>query len=180
MHAATFALMKAADAYYPAVQDDPIKMAKLARAAHKIAGFENTRVPFDETVEISAYGTITGWKGASRHPLVLQHLISKPEDVDKLNIPDPRTEGKVPMVLEAVRLLDEERRDVPIFLGIISPLMLAMQLRGDHETMMDMTNNQKLLEDLLEKTTEFILEYTREAVEAGAYLRSVQDIRRAF
>ncbi len=168
MHTATVALMKAANAFYPEVQDDPIKMARLARAAHEIAGFENARVPFDETVEVTAYGTITGRKGLARHPLVLQHLIAKKEDVDRLHVPDPRTEGKVPVVLEAVRLLDEERRDVPIFLGIISPLMLAMQLRGDHETMMDMTTDPDLLKDLLGKTTDFILEYAREAVEAGA------------
>jgi [methyl-Co(III) methylamine-specific corrinoid protein]:coenzyme M methyltransferase len=167
MHTGTIALMKASNAFYPEVQDDPIKMARLARAAHELAGFENARVPFDETVEVSAYGTITGRKGMSRHPLVLQHLISKPEDVEKLHVPDPRTEGKVPVVLEAVRLLDEERRDIPIFLGIISPLMLAMQLRGDHETMLDMTNDPELLKQLLGKTTDFILEYAREGVEAG-------------
>jgi [methyl-Co(III) methylamine-specific corrinoid protein]:coenzyme M methyltransferase len=167
MHTGTIALMKASNAFYPEVQDDPIKMARLARAAHELAGFENARVPFDETVEVSAYGAITGRKGMSRHPLVLQHLIVKPEDVEKLHVPDPRTEGKVPVVLEAVRLLDEERRDVPIFLGIISPLMLAMQLRGDHETMLDMTNDPELLKQLLSKTTDFILEYAREGVEAG-------------
>ena len=55
-----------------------------------------------------------------------------------------------------------------MFLGIISPLMLAMQLRGDHETMMDMANDPELLKELLRRTTDFILEYAREAVEAGA------------
>ena len=168
MHTATTALMKAADAYYPMVQDDPIKMARLAIAAHDVAGFENTRVPFDESVEVSAFGVITGRKGAQRQPIVLQHIISKSEDVDKLHIPDPRTEGKVPVVLEAVRLLNNERMDVPILLGIISPLMLAMQLRGDHEAMLDMTNDPALLKELLNKSTDFILEYVREGVEAGA------------
>jgi uroporphyrinogen-III decarboxylase len=60
MHAATTALMKAATAYFPEVQDDPIKMARLAIATHDVAGFENVRVPFDETVETSAFGVLTG------------------------------------------------------------------------------------------------------------------------
>jgi uroporphyrinogen-III decarboxylase len=111
---------------------------------------------------------ITGRKGVVRQPLVLQRMITKPEDVDRLHIPDPRTDGKVPVVLEAVRLLEREKREVPVFLGIISPLMLAMQLRGDDETMMDMSADPNLLKELLGKTTEFILEYAREAVEAGA------------
>jgi [methyl-Co(III) methylamine-specific corrinoid protein]:coenzyme M methyltransferase len=168
MHAGTIALMKASNAFYPEVQDNPLKMARLARAANEIAGFENVRVPFDEAVEVSAYGAITGRKGMIRHPLILKHLITKAEDVDLLQVPDPRIDGKVPVVLEAVRLLEGERKDVPIFLGIISPLMLAMQLRGDYETMTDMANNPKLLKQLLGKTTDFILEYSREAVEAGA------------
>ncbi|MDD1744106.1 MAG: hypothetical protein LUO85_05720, partial [Methanomassiliicoccales archaeon] len=168
MHTATVALMKVANAFYPEVQDDPIKMARLAMASHDIAGFENTRVPFDETVEVSAYGALTGRKGAMRQPLVLHHQVGGPEDVDRLQVPDPRTDGKVSVVLEAVRFLNQERRDVPVFLGIISPLMLAMQLRGDHETMLDMTNDPHLVKSLLNKTTSFILEYAREAVEAGA------------
>jgi [methyl-Co(III) methanol/glycine betaine-specific corrinoid protein]:coenzyme M methyltransferase len=170
MHAAITSLMKGAGAYYPEVQDDPIKMARLAIAAHNIAGFENVTVPFDETVETSAFGVMTGRKGAQRLPMVLKHKIIHPEDVDRLHIPDPRTEGKVPVVLEAVRLLEaewEESEEVPILLGIISPLMLAVQLRGDHETLLDMEHNPDLLKALLNKTTEFILEYLREAVEAG-------------
>ena len=170
MHAATTALMKAAKAHYPEVQDNPIKMARLAIAAHDIAGFENVTVPFDETVETSAFGVMTGRKGAQRLPMILQHKIAHPGDVDKLHVPDPRTEGKVPVVLEAVRLLEGEwdaSEEVPIFLGIISPLMLAVQLRGDHETLLDMENDPSLLKALLNKTTDFILEYLREAVEAG-------------
>jgi [methyl-Co(III) methylamine-specific corrinoid protein]:coenzyme M methyltransferase len=157
-------------AYFPEVQDDPLKMARLAIAAHDVAGFENVMVPFDETVEISAFGVTTGRMGAQRLPLVLEHKIAHPEDVDRLHIPDPRTEGKVPMVLEAVRLLEaewESSEEVPIFLGIISPLMLAVQLRGDHEALMDMEHDPGLLKALLSKTTDFLLEYLREAVEAG-------------
>lgn len=170
MHAATTGFMKAATAYYPEVQDDPIKMARLAITAHDMGGFENVRVPFDESVETSAFGVVTGRKGAQRLPLILQHKIAHPGDVDKLQIPDPRTEGKVPVVLEAVRMLEEEWdevEEVPIFIGITSPLMLAIQLRGDHEVLLDMEKDAPLLKSLLNKTTDFILEYLREAVEAG-------------
>ncbi|MCU0861242.1 MAG: hypothetical protein MUE65_02870 [Methanomassiliicoccales archaeon] len=170
MHAATTALMKASSSYYPEIQDDPVKMARLAIAAHDLAGFENVRVPFDESVEVSAFGVATGRMGAQRLPVVLQRMVSGPEDVDRLHVPDPRNGGKVPIVLEAIRLLEdewEEVEEVPIFLGITSPMMLAMQLRGDHESLMDMEKDPALLNALLSKTTAFILEYVREAVEAG-------------
>lgn len=168
MHTATTALMKAANAYYPEVQDNPLKMVRLAMAGHTVAGFENVRVPFDESVEVSSFGVITGRKGAMRQPLVLQYPVSRPEDVEKLQLPDPRTDGKVPVVLEAIRLLESERKDLPIILGIISPLMLAMQLRGHHQVMHDMINDPELLKELLTKTTDFVIAYVREGVEAGA------------
>jgi [methyl-Co(III) methylamine-specific corrinoid protein]:coenzyme M methyltransferase len=170
MHTATTGLMKAASAFYPEIQDDPVKMARLAIASHNLAGFEDVRVPFDDSVEVSAFGVLTRHMGAQRLPVVLQRRVSKTDDVDRLLVPDPRTEGKVPVVLEAVRILEEEWEEaveVPIFLGITSPLMLAMQLRGDHETLMDMDKDPSLLKALLAKTTDFILEYVREAVEAG-------------
>lgn len=167
MHAGTTALMKAATAYYPEIQKDPIKMARLAKAAHDIAGFENVRVPFDESVEISAFGIKTGRKGMQRLPLVLQHMINKPEDIDTLHVPEPKSAGKVPVVLKAVEFLEDEMSDVPIFLGIISPLMLALQLRGDHELLFDMEKDPDHLKVLLEKTTNFILEYVKEAAEIG-------------
>jgi len=171
LHAATTALMKASDSYFPEVQDDPVKMARLAIAAHDAAGFENVRVPFDESVEASAFGVITGRMGAQRLPLVLQHIISSPSDVDALTVPDPKAEGRPPRVLQAVRWLEEEWKEseeVPVFIGITSPLMLAMQLRGDHEVLLDMHQDPFLLGKLLGKLTEFILEYLRAAVEAGA------------
>jgi MtaA/CmuA family methyltransferase len=45
--------------------------------------------------------------------------------------------------------------------------MLAVQLRGDHEILLDMEQNPDALRVLLKKSTDFILEYLREAVEAG-------------
>ncbi|HSV42135.1 MAG TPA: uroporphyrinogen decarboxylase family protein [Methanomassiliicoccales archaeon] len=167
MHAGTTALMKASAAYYPMVQDDPVKMARLAKAGHDIARFENVRVPFDESVEVSAFGIRTGYHALQRFPQVLQHQMLRPEDVDGLQVPDPKGSGKVPVVLKAVEVLQGGMEGVPIFLGIISPLMLAMQLRGDQEALFDMQDDPGLLKGLLEKTTDFIMEYVDEAARMG-------------
>jgi [methyl-Co(III) methylamine-specific corrinoid protein]:coenzyme M methyltransferase len=175
MHTATTALMKAAGAYYPQVQDDPHKMARLAEVAYTEAGIENVRIPFDESVEVSAFGAITGHKGATRHPIVLQHLVRSAEEIDSLHVPDPLTSGRTKVVIKAAWVLDNERKTLPVLLGIISPLMLAMQLRGDHELMMDMFEDPPLVEALLEKATTFLIDYTRGAAEAGVDMIVIDD-----
>jgi len=168
MQTAPAALMKEANAYYPEIQDHPEKMARLAMAGHKFLGFESARVPFDESVEASAFGAATGQANIQRHPIILRHLIKGPEDVDRLEIPDPRKAGRTPLVIEAVRILDTEKKTMPVLIGIISPLMLAMQLRGDNEVMSDMVNDKALLHKLLDRTTTFILDYMKAAFDAGA------------
>jgi [methyl-Co(III) methylamine-specific corrinoid protein]:coenzyme M methyltransferase len=167
MHSATSDLMRSADAFFPYVQDDPVKMARLAKAGHDVAGFENVRVPFDESVEVSAFNVATGMKGLQRTPMVLESLVNDLDDLESLQVPDPRTSGKVPAVLKAVDILQSKMRDVPIFLGIITPWTLATQLRGETVCLLDMVNENRLLEGLLERSTDFILEYVKEASRRG-------------
>lgn len=167
MHSATSDLMRSANAFFPYVQDDPVKMAKLARAGHDVAGFENARVPFDETVEVSAFDVHTGMKGLQRTPLVLESLVNDLNDLEGLQVPEPATSGKVPVVLQAVEMLQEKMRNAPIFLGIVTPWTLATQLRGETVCLLDMYSEEKLLEGLLERTSEFIIEYVKEAGKTG-------------
>ncbi len=175
MQTATSAFMKASGAYYPTVQDDPHQMAKLAEAAFTEAGIENVRIPFDESVEVSAFGAATGRKGARRHPIVLEHLVRSPEDVDRLEVPDPKSSGRTMTVLRAAWVLDNQRKSLPILLGVISPLTLAMHLRGDHELMMDMVDDPGLVTSLLEKATQFLLEYSRHGADHGVDMIVIDD-----
>ncbi|MHC1709560.1 MAG: uroporphyrinogen decarboxylase family protein [Methanomassiliicoccales archaeon] len=167
MHSATSDLMRSADAFFPYVQDDPVKMARLAKAGHDVAGFENVRVPFDESVEVSAFNVHTGMKGLQRTPMVLESLVNDLDDLERLQVPDPMSSGKVPAVLKAVEILQNKMGEVPIFLGIITPWTLATQLRGETVCLLDMVSENKLLEGLLEKSTDFILEYVKEASKRG-------------
>jgi MtaA/CmuA family methyltransferase len=94
-------------------------------------------------------------------------LVNDLNDLDKLQVPDPRSAGKVPSVLQAVEILQNKMGNVPIFLGIITPWTLATQLRGETVCLLDMVNENRLLEGLLDRSTEFILEYVKEASKRG-------------
>ncbi|UCD96885.1 MAG: methylcobamide--CoM methyltransferase, partial [Candidatus Bathyarchaeota archaeon] len=53
---ATLDFMESYDAFWPDAHRDPLKMAKLAAAAHRKCGLDNVSLPFCMTVEAEVFG----------------------------------------------------------------------------------------------------------------------------
>ena len=126
----TIDLMKMTGAYWPDANNDSILMAKLAKVAHTIAGIESIRVPFDVSVDATAFGAITGKESIDRQPAILDAPIKTPEALDGAAVPDPSKDGRAPVVLESIRLLAKEFPNTPVICAIVSPFMLAGQHEG--------------------------------------------------
>jgi [methyl-Co(III) methylamine-specific corrinoid protein]:coenzyme M methyltransferase len=168
MQTGTLDLMRACDSYWPAAHDKPAKMARLALAAHRYAGLENARVPFDVNVDASAFGIAVSDRSLKRHPATLENRLSTKEDFKNIESPDPRTAGKAPVVLEAIRLAKGEERTLPIICGIASPHMLAFQLRGEQEAAIDMRDDPIFLKSILLKAKIWAIDFGMAAAESGA------------
>ena len=104
---ATIGFMEAYDAYWPAAHHDPLKMARLGSAAHRLCGLDNVSVPFCMTVETEVLGSVIDFhEGSVRWPSIREFQITEPSEV---KIPEDVSEaGRVPVVVEAIRLLKEE------------------------------------------------------------------------
>ncbi len=104
---ATTGFMDAYDAHWPAAHNDPGKMASLGSAAHRLCGLDNVSVPFCMTVEAEVFGSVIDFhEGSVRWPSIREFQITEPSD---LVIPEDVSEaGRVPVVVEAIRLLKEE------------------------------------------------------------------------
>ena len=104
---ATIAFMEAYDAHWAEAHHDPGKMARLGSAAHRLCGLDNVSVPFCMTVEAEVLGSAIDFHGGSvRWPSVKEFKIEKPSD---LKVPENVAEAaRVPVVVEAIRLLREE------------------------------------------------------------------------
>lgn len=165
LHAATMDLMMAVGVHAQDLLGNPPKMAVLARAAHDLMGFENVTLPFHESVELTAFGTVHVMT-AQRLPqdVYRQRLAA---DIDGLEVPDPLSSPAISAVLSSVRLLQAELATTPIFLETSSPIMLAMQLRGLPESLMDMQLDPHRMKMLLAKCTEFLRRYVEAASERG-------------
>jgi len=104
---ATLGFMDAYDAHWPAAHHDPGKMARLGSAAHRLCGLDNVSVPFCMTVEAEVFGSVIDFhEGSVRWPSIKEFQITEPSE---LEIPEDVSEaGRVPVVVEAIRLLKKE------------------------------------------------------------------------
>jgi MtaA/CmuA family methyltransferase len=171
----TAELMKLSGARWPEAHHDPRLMAELASAAHSLAGLEAVRVPFDITVEASAFGAMIGLQSLDRQPAILSAIIGSLDGLGKFEIPDPTSDGRAPIVLSALEMLKERTASTPIICGIVGPFMLACQLRGMEATLMDIIHDRGGVRGLLGITTRWTKTYCRAAIQAGADVTTIID-----
>jgi MtaA/CmuA family methyltransferase len=171
----TLDLMEASGANWPEAHDDPEAMARLALAANTVAGIESVRVPFDVTVDATAFGAVTGKATRDRQPSILEEPITTPESLEQADIPDPHSDGRAPVVIDAVRRLSSELSDVPVICAIISPFMLAGQLRGTQDAIMEVMLKPDFMHGILDKASDWGVTYSLAAMEAGADVISMVD-----
>ncbi len=100
-------------------------------------------------------------------PTVENPIIADVEDIKKLRIPLVG-EGRSLVYLETARLLAENIKDRPVFGGCIGPLSLCSRLFDMTDMMMNLILEPAMIHQLLEKVTEFLIEYTRAFKENGA------------
>ncbi|MBM4237334.1 MAG: methylcobamide--CoM methyltransferase, partial [Euryarchaeota archaeon] len=165
----TVALMEASGAYWPDAHLDPEKMARLALAAHRFGEIESVRVPFHNDYEAEAMGCVLGgWKKESQ-PVKVEFAVKSVEDVDRLRIPDPRKDGKMPVVLRAVEILAEEvGKELPVIAAICAPFELAVRVRGMTDVMRDLMLRPEALKKTLRIATEAAVGYGKALTDSGA------------
>ncbi len=117
----TIEFMKVYEAYWPAAHKDPLKMAKLGSAAHKLCGLDNVSVPFCMTVEAEVLGArIDFHEDKIKWPSVREFHAENPSDLEFPK--DVSKTGRVPVVTEAIRKLKEEfEGKVPVNAYIVPP-----------------------------------------------------------
>lgn len=123
----------------------------------------------DLALEASCFGAPVSREGV---PAVSSVILESMDDVDALQVPGEEIILEKSPYLEAIRLVKAEMQtsgDVrPIIAGISGPFSLAGQLRGVTDIMMDCYDEPELLEELVQKTTEFLCVYANLLKEAGA------------
>ena len=108
------------------------------------------------------------------HPKQL--LLPDIEDVENLQLFDPRQSVRILDRIHAIKLYKKEKGDeYPVMGWVEGPLAEACDLRGMGDCMMDMMINEELFHQLLEKCTQEAILCAKAQIEAGAHIIGMGD-----
>ena len=172
----TVEMMDAVNAPWPEAQSDAKLMTDLAIAAHELGGLEAVRLPYCLTVLAQAMGCEVNMGTKNRQPSVIAHPYEKPEMLDGATKPDLKTAGRIPAVLEAIRMTRAKiGPDVPIIGGMEGPITLASDLVSVKSYMKWSIKNPDALAKVNAFANEAAIEYANLMVEAGADVICIAD-----
>ena len=121
-----------------------------------------------------AVGCKVGFDEDTSPPWVTAPALASIEDVDQLQPIDPGSDGMLPEMLAATRIIADELGDRVLLLSEADqgPFSLAAQIIGIEEFLVALIDPDKeaLVERLLEYTTEQVITYGRALIDAGAHV----------
>ena len=110
-------------------------------------------------------------------PAIIDHAVKNyDEDLPKLKIPNPWTDGRLPVILEGIQRLKKMcAKQVPVIAYIQAPFRHASMLRGFEDLMRDLYKRPDRAKELLEITTLSQIYYGIACVHAGADIVQISD-----
>ncbi|MGI6677655.1 MAG: uroporphyrinogen decarboxylase family protein [Dehalobacterium sp.] len=147
--------------------NDPQIMARAQIVAFKMYGQDGVGVGPDQFGLAEALGARIKYS-ADHPPQVSEAYIEKAEDFGKVRIIDPKKDGRFPLYLEALEILQDHIGSlVKVGTGIGGPFTSAALLRGIPNFLRDLKKNPDAVHGLLERTTANILCYMEVCWEKG-------------
>ena len=147
---------------------DGKKNAASLIGAWRECGYDGIQVGSDVTVEGEAVGSRVNYP-PDNIPAVVGPFLAEPR-IDRLKMPDPRRDGRMPVLLESTRIVAKEAGEKAfIVCTVMGPMNLAGQIRGVENLMLDFYDRPEFVEELLDFAVEVGAAYGRAQVEAGAH-----------
>lgn len=161
---------------YPSIQKMGITVKELiqssdlqAKAMKMVADLTDSAASvslMDLSVEAEAFGAeikVTD----DEVPNVIGGIVKSEEDADALIIP-PIGAGRTSIYIEAMEKAVNMITDRPVFTGVIGPFSLAGRLMDVTEVMYLCFDEPEMVHTVLEKVTEFLIQYIKEYKKVGA------------
>lgn len=156
------------------------KMAKMAATTYELFGFECAVCPFDMGVEAEVLGSKVNFyahRDDVVYPTITKHAAEKVVDLN-IEIPeDLKNAGRIPIVREALGILKERvGNDVAIGSWVLGPYTLAGQLVDLSDLSKSAIKKPELLNEILKKLADYLIEVIKLYREAGADYVTVREM----
>ncbi len=121
----------------------------------------------DLSVEAECFGAKIRFS-ENEVPTISGRMICDEDEAAALEIPEIGS-ARSGIYIDALRKASEAITDRPIFAGTIGPFSLAARLLDISEIMMDCYDDPDMVHTVLEKATDFLIQYGKAYKEAGAH-----------
>jgi uroporphyrinogen decarboxylase len=121
----------------------------------------------DLSVEAECFGAAVRFSD-DEVPTITGRMIEDEDAAEALEVPSVGS-GRSGICVEAIRKARELITDRPVFAGIIGPFSLAARLFDVSEIMIDCYDDPDMVHIVLEKATEFLVNYAKAFKDAGAH-----------
>lgn len=159
---------------WPEAHENPQKMAELTKSMYFNGGFENFGVPFCMTVEAESMGAKVSYGTKLTEPRIEEYPVLKLDDWRTLS-DISLSEGRVKVVLDAIKILKSGDYGVPLIGNIVGPVSLASSLLEPMEFYKAMRRKPQELHEFMEFVTDNIIKFAREEIKAGADIIAISD-----
>ena len=120
----------------------------------------------DLSVEAECFGA-TVCVSDEEVPTVKGRLINDMEEAEALAVPAVGS-GRTSLYINAIKAASEQITDRPVLAGMIGPFSLAARLLDVSEIMVDCYDDPDMVHLILEKATQFLIEYAKAYKAVGA------------
>jgi len=122
-------------------------------------------------VEYEALGAKVHFPVNEELPSTNETMISSIEDIEKLKVPDPEKDARMPMFLNAVQRVNEKVGNEVIVNGtVVGPFTLAAIMRGFENFVMDLVMEPEFAYKLMEFANKVSLAFAKSFIKRGVGL----------
>jgi len=150
-------------------------MACCQLKAWKRFGYDGVTVFADNSLEAEALGSKISYND-NAYPQIIEYYLDEIHDWKYLAIPDPEGDGRMPLILQACRIIKDEVGEETAVVGTVQgPMTLAGQLLGLEKLLYNVVDHPEEFCNLLNFTTRVMVTFGKALINAGAQVIHIFD-----
>ena len=176
MNMITTELMNEFNVSWPEAHINPVKMAELASASYKSGCFENIGVPFCMTIEAEDLGAQITLGTNIHEPHITGYAfknIQELKNLQKIDVSDKKSRAAT--VIEAIKILKKEYKDIPIIGNISGPISVASSVMEPVAFYKGMRKYNNKIHDYMDFIKEQISKFAIAQIETGVDIIAISD-----
>jgi uroporphyrinogen decarboxylase len=118
-------------------------------------------------LEAEAYGAVVGKAAGNAIPAIREYLCSSVKELLSLEPFDPKTAGRIPMVIEAARRVSDNCPDADVRIPLSGPFSLAANLVGFENLLCEIITGPDVVAEALRHLVDGQVEFCKEVVRNG-------------